>query len=216
MRPGPYTRTSRPKGLPRSNVEMDDVNSSRDRAGLLSRRRFIQLLGIVTAGAALPRRAFGRPMFAATPPLSYDDGSNAIPPGVVGDVKKVIVIGAGFAGLAVANALGNAGVPCVVLEGRDRIGGRARTVEVGGSPVDVGCSWITDPVGNPMTQFAAQSGVLQTNASIELDVPVSRFYDELTGVVLQTDTLQAAVHALRFEEFDASTISTQLGPKAST
>src|SRR5437870_4160811 len=183
---------------------------------MLTRRRFLQLLGVVTAGAALPRPALGRSMALATPPLPYDDGSNAIPPGVAGGVKKVIVIGAGFAGLAAANALGNAGVPCVVLEGRDRIGGRAHTVDVGGSPVDLGCSWITDPVGNPMTTFATQAGVLQTNASIELDVPESRFYDERTGVVLPTSTLQAAAHALRFEEIDASNISAKLGPKATT
>src|SRR5207245_10343610 len=107
-----------------------------------------------------------------------------------------------------------AGGPCVVLEGRDRIGVRAHTVDVGGSPVDLGCSWITDPVGNPMTTFATQAGVLQTNASIELDVPESRFYDERTGVVLPTSTLQAAAHALRFEEIDASNISAKLGPKA--
>src|SRR5438128_1133431 len=192
-----------PRGSRGSAANLDDVNSSSNR---LTRRRFLQLLGVAAAGAALPRPALGRSM--AMPPLPYNDGSNAIPPGVAGDVKKVIVIGAGFAGLAVANALGNAGVPCVVLEGRDRIGGRAHTIEVGGSSVDVGCSWITDPVGNPMTQFATKSGVLQTNASIELDVPESRFYDDHAGVVLQTDTLQAALHALRFEEFDASTIST--------
>ena len=179
----------------------------------LTRRRFMQLAGLAAAVAALPKRGLALP---AGPALSYDDGSNNIPSGVSGKVEKVIVIGAGFAGLAVANALGNAGIPSVVLEGRERIGGRAHTVDIGGTGVDVGCSWITDPVGNPMTQFATQSGVLQTNASIELDVPESRFYDEHTGTVLPTDTLQAAAHALRFEEIDASDISTQLGPKATT
>ena len=46
--------------------------------------------------------------------------------------------GAGIAGLTAANALTHAGVECVVLEARDRIGGRLRTVDVGGSPVDLG------------------------------------------------------------------------------
>jgi len=186
------------------------VSSSND----LTRRRLLQLIALTAGAAALPRVGFPRPLVPL--PLSYDDGSNAIPPGAAGEVRRVVIIGAGFAGLAAANALGNAGVPCVVLEGRDRIGGRARTVDVGGSPVDLGCSWITDPVGNPMTTFATQAGVLQTNASIELDVPESRFYDERTGVVLPTSTLQAAAHALRFEEIDASNISAKLGPKATT
>jgi len=175
----------------------------------------LQLLGFTSVAAGMPRRAFAVSLLPSTgPSLPYDDGSSAVPGGLAGEVENVIVIGAGFAGLAVANALGNAGVPCLVLEGRDRIGGRAQTVAVGGAPIDVGCSWITDPVGNPMTQLATQSGVLQTNATIELDVPTSRFYDERTGVVLQTDTIQAALHALRFEEYDASNISSMLGPNA--
>src|SRR5438094_1047242 len=169
------------------------VNPFDEHAYAITRRRFLQVLGLAAGAAAVPRQGFAR---SPLPPLAYDDGSNAVPLGVIGEVRNVIVIGGGFAGLAIANALGNAGVPCVVLEGRERIGGRAHTVEVGGSPVDLGCSWITDPVGNPMTQFATQSGVPQTNASIELDVPLSRFYDEHTGVVLPTDTMQAAAHAL--------------------
>ena len=181
----------------------------------LSRRRFLQVAALVAGAAALPRGVLARSILPALPPLPYDDGSNAIPPGLMGNVERVIVIGAGFAGLAAANALTTAGIPCVVLEGHDRIGGRAHTVDVGDSPVDVGCSWITEPVGNPMTQFATQSGVAQINASIELDVPESRFFDDRSGVVLQTSTLQAALHALRFEEIAASNISAQLGPNAS-
>lgn len=185
-----------------------------DEFGALSRRRLLQLAGAGSLAALLPGRALGAALPAAT--LPYDDGSSSIPGGLTGKVENVIVIGSGFAGLAVANALGNAGVPCVVLEARDRIGGRAHTTDVGGFPVDLGCSWITDPGGNPMTQFATQSGVAQTNAAIELDVPSSRFYDERHGAVLPTDKMQAAAHALRFLEYDASNISAKLGPNAST
>ena len=71
----------------------------------------------------------------------------------------MIVVGAGWAGLTVANALRNAGVEHVVLEGRSRIGGRAHTVDVAGVPMDLGCSWIHEPMGNPMTRFAEQAGV---------------------------------------------------------
>src|SRR3954463_14046957 len=41
--------------------------------------------------------------------------------------ERVIVIGAGAAGLAAAAALDDSGVPFVVLEARDRIGGRLWT-----------------------------------------------------------------------------------------
>jgi len=178
----------------------------------ISRRRFLRLTGAasVVAASGAARAAIPFPH-----PDRYDGGNRAIPGGAAGDPRRVIVIGAGFAGLAAANAFRNAGIDCVVLEGRDRVGGRARTVEVGGSPVDLGCSWITDPVGNPMTRFATRAGVLQTNAAIEADVPTSRFFDARTGVVLPPQTLAAASHAVRFEQ-EAGAISAALGPSAST
>ena len=61
------------------------------------------------------------------------------------------MIGAGIAGLTVANALAHAGVDCVVLEARGRIGGRLHTVDLAGSPVDLGGSWMHHPDGNPVT-----------------------------------------------------------------
>lgn len=179
----------------------------------LSRRHFLQLAGASTIAVALGATAHAGVPF--TDLDRYDDGNHAIPGGLTADPERVIVIGAGFAGLAVANALRNAGVSCVVIEGRDRLGGRAHTVDVGDAPIDLGCSWITDPIGNPMTRFATRSGVLQTNATIELDVPTSRFYDARTGVVLLPSTAAAASHAVRFEQ-EAPGISRALGPLAST
>src|SRR6478672_1579109 len=90
---------------------------------------------------------------------SFDDGQADIPAGVAGPVERVVVIGAGIAGLTVANALTRGGIECVVVEARDRIGGRLHTVDLAGSPVDLGGSWIHTPVGNPMSAFAQQVGV---------------------------------------------------------
>src|SRR5215472_18095840 len=90
---------------------------------------------------------------------SFDDGRTDVPSGVAGPVERVVVVGAGIAGLTVANALTHAGVECVVLEARDRIGGRLYTVDLAGSPVDLGGSWIHTPVGNPMRAFAEHVGV---------------------------------------------------------
>jgi phytoene dehydrogenase-like protein len=76
---------------------------------------------------------------------SFDDGRTDIPVGTAEPVERVVVVGAGIAGLTVANALAHAGVECVVVEARDRIGGRLHTVNVAGSLVDLGGSWIHTP-----------------------------------------------------------------------
>lgn len=54
----------------------------------------------------------------------------------------VVVLGAGFAGVTVARELKNFGYNVVVLEARDRIGGRAWTTELDGHKVELGATWI--------------------------------------------------------------------------
>lgn len=61
-----------------------------------------------------------------------------------------IVIGAGMSGLASARMLADAGQSVVVLEARDRIGGRMHTDRSAGFPVDLGASWIHGIEGSPL------------------------------------------------------------------
>jgi monoamine oxidase len=56
--------------------------------------------------------------------------------------KKVIVIGAGISGLAAAKSLQEAGYEVVILEARNRIGGRIFTSRDAGFTTDLGASWI--------------------------------------------------------------------------
>lgn len=67
---------------------------------------------------------------------------------------EVIVIGAGAAGLAAARRLSDAGRRVLVLEARDRIGGRVWTNRsLGGLPLDLGASWIHGATGNPLAEL---------------------------------------------------------------
>ncbi len=59
--------------------------------------------------------------------------------------KKAIVIGAGFGGLALAIRLQSAGVETVLIEARDRPGGRAYMWQKDGFTFDAGPTVITDP-----------------------------------------------------------------------
>ncbi len=72
---------------------------------------------------------------------------------------KGIVIGAGLAGLAAARELQSYGVKVVVLEARERVGGRVWTDHSLGFPVDMGASWIEGVRGNPINRLRKQFGI---------------------------------------------------------
>ena len=59
--------------------------------------------------------------------------------------KKIIVIGAGFAGLAAASRLAQQGHSVTILEKNEGPGGRARKFEVQGYTFDMGPSWYWMP-----------------------------------------------------------------------
>jgi len=63
---------------------------------------------------------------------------HAVPSTTTAGDRSVVVIGAGPAGLTAAYQLGKAGVPSVVLESSDQVGGISRTVERDGWRFDIG------------------------------------------------------------------------------
>lgn len=94
--------------------------------------------------------------------------------------SNVVVVGAGVAGLTAARALSAAGHEVVVLEARDRIGGRTHTAEVGAAIVDLGGAWIHGEVENPVAEFLTAHDKRFEPHSLDPDL----IYDAVDGGAL--------------------------------
>jgi monoamine oxidase len=69
----------------------------------------------------------------------------------------VAIIGAGAAGLGAAHALKDSGLSVIVLEARDRVGGRAHTILAApGIIFDAGCGWLHSADKNSFVKIARQ------------------------------------------------------------
>jgi len=71
----------------------------------------------------------------------------------------VVVVGAGSAGLSAAKAILAEGRTVQVVEAKDRIGGRAVTLDLSGMPWDPGAYWLHHSEDNFFAKYAAESGV---------------------------------------------------------
>jgi monoamine oxidase len=101
------------------------------------------------------RRTFLKIMAAA---LSIQ----ALPGCVGGDAppangQRILILGAGIAGLAAAATLRQQGYETLLIEARDRIGGRIWTSnQWADAPLDLGASWIHGLRGNPIAAIAKE------------------------------------------------------------
>lgn len=75
--------------------------------------------------------------------------------------KKVIIVGAGAAGLMAAKTLLEKGQEVVLLEARDRVGGRVHTNRDWGFPLELGANWISyaSTEGNLGWKYKAEAGI---------------------------------------------------------
>lgn len=83
--------------------------------------------------------------------------------------KKVIIIGAGMAGAAAAKTLRDAGFEVIVLEARNRIGGRMHTDTSLGINAELGANWVSDADNptNPILPLCKQYNIntIESNMS---------------------------------------------------
>jgi len=158
----------------------------------LSRRHLLRLLGLGTVAASLPAC-----------------GGSARS----GDAGPVLVVGAGFAGLTAADALRAAGRDVIVLEGRDRVGGRIWTADFGGAPIDLGAAWIHGTEGNPVADLARRHGIGWQPAAV-VDATIAAF-DPHTGPVSLADLVTYVATPQAGFEAAVGELRAVLGPGAS-
>ena len=82
-----------------------------------------------------------------------------VPAGASASRERILVIGAGMAGLVAGRLLHDSGCAVTLLEARARIGGRVCPDMSLGVPIDLGGSWIHGADDNPLTDWCAALGV---------------------------------------------------------
>jgi monoamine oxidase len=73
-------------------------------------------------------------------------------------VASIVVIGGGAAGIAAARRPHDAGQDVLIIEARDRLGGRALSFHHHGHALDLGCGWLHSAKRNPWTDIARARG----------------------------------------------------------
>jgi monoamine oxidase len=72
----------------------------------------------------------------------------------------VAIVGAGAAGIAAAGRLHDRGRRVLLIEAKDRVGGRAHTIIVEGMALDLGCGWLHSAERNPLARLADTQGAV--------------------------------------------------------
>jgi monoamine oxidase len=103
---------------------------------------------------------------------------------------RVLVVGAGVAGLAAALELLRKGFEVHLVEARDRVGGRVHTLRHGGYPYEMGAGWIHGEQHNPIYRFAQRQGwsMVKTDSNGESLLFERDAYSGLTRAWSVTET----------------------------
>ena len=123
---------------------------------------------------------------------------------------EIAIIGGGAAGIAAGRRLREAGVACLVIEARSRLGGRAWTVaDAAGFPLDLGCGWLHSADRNPWVAIVETQGltidrsappwsrpslpgVFKPGEQNEFNAAMGAFFERLSAAVANGKDMPAA------------------------
>ncbi|MCT9931356.1 FAD-dependent oxidoreductase [Planotetraspora sp. A-T 1434] len=112
---------------------------------------------------------------------------------------KVVILGAGVAGLAAAYELGKAGYDCTVLEARDRVGGRSLTLRGGDRLTELSGETQEARFGDGVYFNAGPARIAQWMVTLdycrELGVPIELFVNDNPSAYVYNAGMKAPVRA---------------------
>lgn len=130
----------------------------------MRRRYLLKLLGLMAASW-----------------IPVTQAQTSVPSLAVANKKRILVLGAGLSGLAAAKQLQDQGHDVIVIEARERIGGRIWTsTKWSDMPLDFGATWIHGVQGNPLTHLADSIHAKRLTTSYDRSITYNTTGRELT------------------------------------
>lgn len=173
--------------------------------GQISRRSFLNLVGAAGGSAAVYRAALG---LGLLPVVAHAGRPDIAPLGH--ERRRVVILGAGIAGLTAAYELGRAGYDCLVLDASHRAGGRNLTLRHGDRVDEIGHSQVCEFDADPHLYFnAGPARIPGQHAALldycrELGVELVPFINDNRSAWLQDDAAFGG-KPIRIREYLADT-----------
>ncbi|KAK6143171.1 hypothetical protein DH2020_023519 [Rehmannia glutinosa] len=126
---------------------------------------------------------------------------------------SVLIVGAGISGISAAKVLAENGVEnLMILEADDRIGGRMRKEEFGGTTVELGAGWIAGVGGkqvNPVWELGRQSNLRTcfsdyTNARYNIYDHNGKIFPRGVAAESYNKAVESAIEELRNQESNSN------------
>jgi monoamine oxidase len=164
----------------------------------------MRALGLVASPEAL-----ATPDYRAPAPGDLTEGKRG---------RRVVILGAGMAGLVTAYELGKAGYDCTILEAKDRVGGRNWTIRSGTSYTDLDGNAQTSRFSNGHYLNAGPARLPQSHITLdycrELGVPLEIFVNQNANALIYNEQSGVAPQQYRTAKADMYGYVSELLAKA--